>query len=114
MVERLMDDSAADAREHFAEPADIEQASRGVASRRAQQHVVGLMAAQYVVNEIGRDGDLTARLLLARKTALDQPGNDRAIAEGPFHQRRFGEPGFEIVAEHVLIEKLVERQRAAL
>ena len=45
-----------------------------------------------------------------RMAPLDQPGDDRAVAEGALHQRGFREPRVEIVAQHVLVEQLVERQ----
>src|SRR5215831_3379217 len=63
MVERLMDDSALDAREHVAEALNVEQAGRGVGTRGAQQHVVALVLAQHVVDEVGGDRQLAARLL---------------------------------------------------
>ena len=70
-----------------------------------------LVLAQHVVDEVGRDRDLAPRLLLARIAALDQPGDDGAGPEGALHQRRFGEPVLEVVAEHVLGEELVEEAR---
>jgi len=105
MIECLMHDSTLDTREHFAEPAHVKKSGRGIGTRRAQQDVIGLMAAQHVVDEIGRNRQLAARFFLAREPAFDQAGDDRAIAEGAFHQRRFGKPGFEIIAEHILIEQ---------
>ena len=68
-VEPLVHDSALDAGEHIAQPADVEQAGRGIGPRRLQQDVVGLVAAQHVVDEVGRDGDLPAGLLPARDGA---------------------------------------------
>ena len=62
------------------------------------------MAAEHVVNEVGRDGHLAPRLLLAGEAALDQAGDDGAVAEGALHQRRFGEPCLKVVAQHILIE----------
>ena len=109
-----MDDSALDAREHIAQAAHVEEAGCGIGPRRAQQHVVGLVAAQHVVDEVGGDRDLAAGFLLARETALDQAGDDRAVAKCALHQRRFGEPGFEIVAEHVFVEQSRQRNLAAL
>ena len=108
-----MDDSAPDAREHVGQTANVEQTRCRIGPRRAEQDVVGLVPAQHVIDEVGRDGDLPAGLLLARETALDQPGDDRAGAEGALHQRRFGEPFLEIVAEHVLGEELVHGDAGA-
>ena len=113
MVERFMDDSPPDAREHIGEAAHVEEAGRGVGAGGAQQHVIGLVAAQHVIDQVGRDRDLAPGFLLTGKTALDQAGDDRAIAEGALHQRRFGEPSFEVVAQHVLIEQVGEREFAA-
>ena len=97
MVQRFMNDSALDAREHIGKAAHVEQAGRGVGAGGTQQYMVRLMAAQHVVHEVGGDCDLTPRLLLPREAALDQAGDDRARAEGAFHQRRLGKPSFEIV-----------------
>ena len=57
--------------------------------------------------------ELPARFLLAGIAPLDQPGDDGAGAECALHQRRFGEPGLQIVAQHVLVEQRGERQLAA-
>src|SRR5262249_14120377 len=54
-VERTVDDSAADAREHIAEAANVEQTARGVGAGGAQEDVIGLMPTQHVVNKVGRD-----------------------------------------------------------
>ena len=53
-----------------------------------QQQMVGLVAAQHVVDEVGREGDLPARLALARMVALDQPADHRDLAEGALQQVR--------------------------
>ena len=58
-----------DAREHFGDAAHVEEAGRGVGAGGAQQHMVGLVAAQHVVDEVGRDRHLAARFLLARGSA---------------------------------------------
>ena len=110
-----MDDSPLDAREHFAEPADVEQAGRGVGARGPQQHVVRLVAAQHVIDQVGRDRDLRAAI-------FSLPGKRRSISPAMIAQVRkvrfinadFGKPGFEIVAEHVLVEQRGERELAAL
>ena len=76
-----MDDSPLDAREHFAEPLDVEQAGRGIGARRAQQHMVGLVLAQHVVDEIGRDRDLPPR-------SSPRPGKRRSIRPAMMAQLR--------------------------
>ena len=93
---------------HHAEAPHVEESRCRIGPRGPQKHMVGLVLAQHVVDEIGRDRDLPAGLLLARKAALDQPGDDRAMPEGALHQGGFGEPVLEIVAEHVLGEQVVE------
>ena len=65
VVERRVDDVALDSRKHLAEAADVEKAGRRILPRGAQQDVVGLVAAQHVVDEVGRDGHLAPGLLLA-------------------------------------------------
>ena len=107
-VERLVADSPPDATQHHAQTPHVEESRRRIGARGAQQHVIRLVLAQHVVDEIGGHRDLPPGFLLTRKAALDQPGDDRAIAEGALHQRRFGEPGLQVVAEHVLGEQVVE------
>ena len=92
----------------------VESGTSGVGPRRTKQQMVGLMAAQHVVDQIGRDGDLAARFFLAGKAPLDQAGDDRTVAKRALHQRRLGEPGFQIVAEHVFIEQRGKRKLTAL
>jgi hypothetical protein len=48
--------------------------------------MVRLVPAQHVVDQVGGEGDLPAALLGTGKLALDQPGDDRDIAEGAAHQ----------------------------
>ena len=50
----------------------------GIRARRAQQNMVGLVLAQHVVDEIGRDRELAAGFFLAGEAPLDQPGDDGA------------------------------------
>ena len=56
-----MGDSSLDAREHITQSLEIEQAGGGIGARGAQQHMVGLMLAQHVVDEVGREQHLAAR-----------------------------------------------------
>src|SRR5262249_10206204 len=103
-----MNDSPPDTREHFPEPFDIEQSRGRIGPRGAQKNMVGLMLAQHIVDEIGRNSKLAARFLFTREALFDQSSNNRTTAKCALHQSRFGEPGFQIVAEHVLIEQLCE------
>ncbi len=66
------------------------------------------MAAQHVIDEVGRNLDLPPGLAAIEKIALDQPGDDGAIAERALHQRGFLQPFLEIVAEHVLAQQIGE------
>src|SRR5262249_33285023 len=104
MVESFMNDSAPDPREHFTKTLDVEQTGRRVRTRSAQQNMIRLMLAQHIVDEVGGNRELPARLLLARKTLFDQSGNDGAAAKRALHQRRFSKPRFQIVTKHVLVE----------
>ena len=85
---------------------EIGQPARRVLAGRAQQHMVGSWRAQHVVDQVRVEGDLAAGLLLAGIAALDQPGDDRDVAEGALEHGRFGHPLLEIVAQHVLVEQL--------
>ena len=107
-VEPLVHDSALDSRQHIAEPADVEEAGRGVGPGGLQQDVVGLVLAEHVVDEVGRDRHLPAGLLLAGMALLDQPGDQRAVPEHALQEVALRHPGFEVVAEHVLVEQLGE------
>ena len=53
----------------------------GVLAGGAQQDVVGLVLAQRVVDQVGAEGDLAARFLLAGKRRSIRPGDHRDIAE---------------------------------
>ena len=106
--ERNMPDSSADSLQEMAEAADIDEAGCRIGEGRLEQDVVGLVLAQHVVDQVGGDRHLPPGLLLAGMAALDQAGDDGADAEGALHQARLGEPGVEIVAEHVLVEQLGE------
>jgi hypothetical protein len=99
-----MPDSSANALQEKVEPSDIDEASCRIGERSAEKNVVGLVLAEHVVDEVGGNGHLTPRLLLSRMAALDQARDDGSHPEGAFHQARLGEPGVEIVAEHVLVE----------
>ena len=62
-------DAALDRDQQVGEAADVGQARRGLGARRAQQHVVRVVLAQHVVDQVGAEGDLPAGLLLARDGA---------------------------------------------
>ena len=94
--------------QHIAEPLNIQKPRCCILPRCLQQDMVGLVAAQNVIDQIGRDRHLTSGFFLAGMAPLDQPGNDSAIAEGAFEQPAFLQPGFQIIAQHVLVEQ-VER-----
>src|SRR5262249_14257436 len=86
MVEPLMDDSPLDSPQHIAEPGDVEEPGGGVRPGRLQEDVVGLVATEDVVDEVGRDGDLAAALLTAGMTLLDQAGDQRGVPEHPLEK----------------------------
>ena len=98
---RCVPDMALDGDQEVGEAADVGQADRGLGARGPQQHVVRLVLAQHVVDQVRAEGDLPPGLLLARDAALDQPGDDGTVAEGPAHQRALGHPLLELVAQDV-------------
>ena len=63
LIKRLMPDSSLDAAQKIAEPRDVEKPCGRIRPRRLEQDVVRVVAAQHVVDEVGRDGDLAAGLL---------------------------------------------------
>ena len=67
-----MDDSPVNARQHITEPLEVEQPGGSIGARRAQQHMIGLVLAQHVVDQIGREQDLAPCLFLAGEAARDQ------------------------------------------
>lgn len=105
LLKMLMHDSTTHAREHLGKSADIEQPGRRIGARCLQQDMVRLVAAQHVIDEIGRHRHLTAALLLSRKTLLDQPCDDSAGAESTLQHPAVVQPGLEIVAQHVFVEQ---------
>ena len=107
-VERAVGDMALDSRQHIAKPLDIQKPRRRIVARGLEQDVIGLMAAQYVVDEIGRHRHLPPALFLAGMALVDQAGDHRAIAERALQEEAFVQPGLEIVAEHVLVEQVAQ------
>src|SRR6476619_543931 len=72
-VKRNMPDSSADPLQKAAQASDVDQAGCGVGEGSLEENMVGLMLAEHVVDQIGRNGHLPAGLLLPRMAALDQP-----------------------------------------
>ena len=107
-----MNDVVLDATKQHAQSLDVEQSARRIATRRLDEDVVRLVLVEHVVDDVRRHGDLPAGLFLARMPPLDQPGDDRGIAEGAAHQLALVQPVLEVVAEHVLVEQLRQRQPA--
>ena len=104
-VKSNMPDSSPDPLQKAAQASDIDESGCSVGKGSLEENVVRLVLAEHVVDEIGRNRHLPARLFLSRMAALDQPRDDGADAEGALHQARLGKPGVEIVAEHVLVEQ---------
>ena len=63
--------------------------------------MVGFVFAQHVVDQVGREGHLLARLALAGMLALDQPADHRDLAERALQQRRSLHPVDELVLEDI-------------
>ena len=91
--------------QHFAQARDVDQAARSVVAGAAQQQMVGLMAAEHVVDEVGGERDLAAGLALAARPALDQTGDQGAGLERSLHHRALGQPRLQIIAQHVAREE---------
>ena len=72
-----------------------------IVPRRAQQQMLGLIFAQHVVDEVGREADLLAGLALAGMLALDQPADHRDFAERALEQMRLFDPFDEFMFEDV-------------
>src|SRR3546814_8400381 len=71
-VEQAMDDVTPRTDQKIGKAMDVRQAVRGVGARRPQQDVIGFVAAQHVVDQVGTEGHLSSGLLLPRMAALDQ------------------------------------------
>ena len=59
--------SASDPRQHIAQPGDVEQAGAGIGIGGAQQHMVGLMRPQHVIDQVGGKCHLPPAFFLAGK-----------------------------------------------
>ncbi len=76
-------------------------------ARAAQQQMVGLVAAQHVVDQVGGEADLAARSSgRRRKRRSIRPRISAQALKAPLHHRALEQPGFEVVAQHVLGEQL--------
>ena len=80
-----------------------------IVPRRAQQQMLGLVAAQHVVDEVGREADLPPVLRLPGMLALDQPADHRHLAEGA------SSAGSELLdpVDELLLEDVGREQRLA-
>ena len=102
-----MRDAASDSGQHLRHPADIGQAPGRVGLRGAQQHVVRLVLAQDVVDQVGVEGHLAAGFFLSRHAPFDQSGNHRHVAEGPAQHGGFRHPFLQVVAQHVFMKQSI-------
>src|SRR3546814_14769631 len=69
--------------------------------------MVGLIFLQHVENQVGRKGHLLARLALARMLALDQPADDRDLAERTLQKVRSLDPFDELLGQYLGIEQIL-------
>ena len=83
------------------QPAEFGHAGAGIGPGGAHQQMVGLVAAQHVVDEVGREADLAPGLALAGMLALDQPADHRHLTEGALEQIRLLDPVDELVLKDV-------------
>ena len=107
-----MADAARHAAEHAGEAAEIGQAAGGIGARRAQQDVVGLVPAQHVVDQVGVDGDLAAVCSAPGWLRSTRPAITATLRKVRRSMRALRHPGFEIVAQHVLLEQRGDVGRA--
>src|SRR5260370_187963 len=76
-------DAAPGAAQQVAQALEVGELPGRVLAGGAQQDVVGLVLAQRVVDQVGAEGDLAARFLLAGKAPLDQAGDHRDVDRRP-------------------------------
>src|SRR3546814_10045691 len=76
--------------------------------------MVRFVPAEHVVDQVGVESDLPPSLLLTRVPPLDQAGDDGDVAKRALQKARFGHPGFQVVAEHVLGEQRSEEHTSEL
>ena len=87
--------------EQIAQPPHVGHPRARIGPRGLQQDMIGLVLAQHVVDQIGREGDLLAGLALAGMLPLDQPADHRDLPEGPAQQVRILHPVHEFVREYI-------------
>ena len=73
----------------------------GVVPSGGEEEVAGVIFAQDVVDEVGREADLAPGLALAGMLALDEPADDRDFAKGAFEQVGLFDPFDEFMFEDV-------------
>ena len=96
-----MDHLVGGALDEAGEAAELGHPRASVVPRGGEQEVLGLVATQHVVDEVGREADLPPGLALAGMLALDEPADDRDLAEGAFEQVRLLDPLDEFMFENV-------------
>ena len=107
-----MSDSVLDARAEKRRAGLISSSPVAASAQAASSRIwPGSWRPQHVIDEIGRDRDLAPRFDLARMAPLDQPGDDAQTCGTCASSGDFGEPRIEIVAQHVLVEQLVDASR---
>ena len=72
--------------------------------------MVGLVAAEHVIDEVGRDAQRPAALVLAGNGPLDQPADDRRLPKRPAQERRGRHP----VRQFILQDLRAEQRRQPL
>ena len=88
--------------EQIAEPPDVGQPRPRVGPGGFQQHMIGLIFAQHVVDQIGGKGHLLAGLALAGVLPVDQSADDGHLAEGAFQQGALLHPVGKLVVQNIL------------
>ena len=105
--EPLMHDSPAD-RESISPSRAMSSSPVAASARVAWSRMWSGSCVAALVDEVGRDRDLPAGLLLAGMAPLDQPDDLRSCGRCA-SAASCRQPCFEVVAEHLLVEQLGER-----
>src|SRR3546814_4153545 len=97
--------------EQVAEPRDIGQPLARIGPGGFEEQMVGLIFLQHVEDQVGRKGHLLARLALARMLALDQPADDRDLAERTLQKVRSLDPFDELLGQYLGIEQIDRKSK---
>ena len=78
--------------EQVGQPPDIGHPRTSVRPGRLDQHMIGFVLAQNVIDKVGAEGDLSPGLALAGVLTLHQPSDYRHLAKGATQEMRILHP----------------------